>query len=67
MMTNHYTQENIADAINGEDPRQAMGMVLDLFQRFVVAIETIADQGKPQTLINTAGGNLADEYKGSAT
>lgn len=50
-MIKQFTDDQIRAAVNEEDPREAFAILLTLFQRMVVSLETIADASKPQTLL----------------
>lgn len=51
-MSKQFSDDQIRAAVNEEDPREAFAMLLTLFQRMVVSLETIAEQNTPgrQTL-----------------
>jgi hypothetical protein len=57
-----YTAEEIRAAINDEEPQAAFVMAVTLFQRFVVAIEEIAAQGRPKPMLATSP-QSPEEYK----
>lgn len=52
-MTNRTTEE-IEAAVNSPDPKQAIAMVIELFQRFVIAHEKIADGLGPEVLLKAS-------------
>lgn len=49
---NKYTDEQLREAVNEDTPQAAMLICLNLFQRLVVSLETLAAQNTPgnQTL-----------------
>lgn len=57
-----FSEEEIRAAINQEEPQDAIVIAITLFQRFVLAIEEIAEQGRPKPMLATSP-KTPEEYR----
>lgn len=58
-----FSDEEIRAAINDEEPQAAFVMAVTLFQRFVLAIEEIAAQGRPRDMFTARTPQTPEEFK----